>query len=475
MVIPEIAWSVANRLSKKSLLSALSVCKGWHHVFEPLAWTRFIARVKDIDNPDIINAMTRNGRFVRELVLIDVQEATVDIIKHCTRLHTLRLHLDAEPKDQRMDAIKSVVLEVILRNQATLRVVDAKHHQAWCDQLYWAVLCCPNLEDLKVKGSDFSEDIQNAFWKILPRLKRLYLNSDHFGIPFKENDLFPNLTHLQFDSSNGRGLLAATLANHCPNLIAIGINSRNDQTFLEGQTFAFANERVELEELGILLGAIPSMKHIDFNERGYGPTQDSKEYLRVLQRHFDTLETIDLRQCRWAQSNIIQGILCSSTHLRVLKADELSGRDVKQGKAWVCLGLEEFDVTMVDMRTKEEDGAASYMDDIFDQLSKLESLKILGLYSFSAYGHDEPPNRMVAPLGFDLERLQPLRRLRVFTLGLSLQELTVEDALWMVRAWPFLEVIEGRLQMDFFIFKEIQDILKNHGVMTELTNAFEVD
>ncbi|KAF9585304.1 hypothetical protein BGW38_002974 [Lunasporangiospora selenospora] len=470
--IPEIALIIGDHLPRKSLLTAVCVCRAWYHSFQPLLWARIVIRADDGNLVQIRQAFERNGPLIRELVLDDIHPSTRDLTQHCTQLSTLRLQFSYSKTPK--DTVVATILDLVQQNHSTLRTFDTKYTFGLSQAPYQAILQCPQLDALGIFGMDFTEETYAVFWRALPQLRRLSLVKGEFELSIQEETRFPKLTHLRVDSPFCWGPLAATLASHCPNLRTLCLKAIHEQTLPscpQLSTLVLDNDWMGMDDRVQLLDLSPPMRHVRLQERAIQCMDDTTKYFQHLQRHYQTLEMIDLRMCSWAKSEAILKILCSCPQLQILKADKLYGVMLKHARPWVCSRLKEFRMAVVDGETDPSENW-SPREAIFKQLSRLTCLQVLDVYSLSIY----EPHIKEECLSFQLEdkklaKLETLCELKCLKVGPYSMDLRTQDVEWMVQKWPSLEVIEGELHSDATLRVELVKILEQHGVRSKAIDS----
>ncbi|KAG0054674.1 hypothetical protein BGZ83_010694 [Gryganskiella cystojenkinii] len=223
--------------------------------------------------------------------------------------------------------------------------------------------------------------------------------------------------------------------------------------------------------------------------------------LDALERHFPTLEYINLRMVRGVLSWVIQYLLTSCPSLLTFKATPMHGNQIvpsalssrlQQGKLdedyiadrefqdqvthetpldryvrwkvktlqehmvqyvhpWVCLKLEHLDVCLSYVRDP------SWSVAIFEQLSKLTRLRILHV-NVDKDCPDKAGPRFQLDLG--MRQLKAIPNLESLEFNNSLQNMQSQDVIWILKQWPNLRNLSRNFHTDKRINSQLCKLVK---------------
>ncbi|KAF9359096.1 hypothetical protein BGX34_008542 [Mortierella sp. NVP85] len=181
----------------------------------------------------------------------------------------------------------------------------------------------------------------------------------------------------------------------------------------------------------------------------------------ALRRHFATLVSLSLEDCRSVRGSAIRDILFSCPRLEILRAKIVRGRDVASGGPWVCQRLRELSIGFV--FGESELGLQQEVFRRLSTLTRLEQLVILG--EDALFGGD----RMLEfRLENGMEQLASLQQLIAIGFGdTSPPQMGQRDVIWMLANWKKLRTIAGRLNDDPVIDRKVKSVFKILGIDTE--------
>ncbi|KAF9585734.1 hypothetical protein BGW38_000996 [Lunasporangiospora selenospora] len=137
-------------------------------------------------------------------------------------------------------------------------------------------------------------------------------------------------------------------------------------------------------------------------------------------------------------------------------------QDGEWSSKWVCLELEELDVTFSGFQDPSTNG----MQIIFEQLSALTMLRKLVLRdycSYSSFVSQKVPTTTLGPqmrIYKGMSKLAPLKQLRMLDVQWIPLDMTLDDVKWMVQQWPRLRHIRGVLTCNPREYNRIEQFLE---------------
>ncbi|KAF9563393.1 hypothetical protein EC968_004871 [Mortierella alpina] len=332
---------------------------------------------------------------------------------------------------------------------------------------------------------------------------------------FKHDDQTPyrNMKRLTFSllSVNPRDQL--DFITQCPNLEHLawkGFERQPLKELLATLTAAqetnrlvsldFTNTRMSDARFLRFLKLVPNLRRLIASRSMFG--EDCCQW--IIGNLQNRLEELDVKQCSYVASPMIQAILMNLKALKRFKGEALSVRDLRGPRTgeeqwaqqrtppqstednpplprpirgtssqpswkWACTSLEELDLTLRGLEKSRH--SKSSMKTIYGQLSNLVELKTLVLTwrpsklkkggpqsaktaPASSPSSQEPPlkeiscseNSLDLGLSSGLESLITLRKLRVLDLrNVKQLDLMAADVWWMCKHWPSLRTIRGTL------------------------------
>ncbi|KAF8924964.1 hypothetical protein BGZ58_001266 [Dissophora ornata] len=465
--IPEIRSAIARFLGRRDMSSCILISRAWWSTCSVLLW-QHIRFGLGFNRQPSLQAFEQNGHHIRELMLGSVQGLDAEL-EHCSNLTTLRLvgHRVAEDS---LTSYMEVLSQLISRNHSTLRVFESD--PAITPAVLRAVLSCPRLEVLETTTTNYDEEVSDQFLRMCGQLKRFVSAHDCMGLVKDAVGLpglvFPNITALSFKhpmlpDDAGSEFVPHFIAK-CPQLRSLEWNFDEPfptRIFVEEtlpactklESFTLCNPRIEDGEVAQVLDAMTQVKL--FNVRGSVGSRSlnsfgSASYL-ALQRHFATLETIDLRGIAAVDSHV-QEVLSACPNLRVIAADEIWAKDILDGAPWVCMGLRVFRVCIMGV-------ADSFIEAVFGQLSRLHQLYELDIGRAAGV-----TDGLALTLGAGLGRLAGLTRLRYVSVVNTDQTMGAEDVEWVVQHWR-LTTWEGMLHIDRKQHEARAEQLRQSGIL----------
>ncbi|KAF9991141.1 hypothetical protein BGZ75_004625 [Mortierella antarctica] len=202
------------------------------------------------------------------------------------------------------------------------------------------------------------------------------------------------------------------------------------------------------------------------------------------ERHYQTLQEVDLSGLRSDPEGMVQDVLASCHSLEIIKATLLDAAAVKEDKRpWVCLGLRELtmsiDITKGTPGESEEsvqDHRQEQSHALFAQIARLKQLRHLSLRPSQPRLHPNNKEPIRLRLGMGLHLLTAQTQLEVVYLYRG-QNMDRNDVLWMVEHWKSLRMVSGGLLNDkkseqkafkgkYLWDFELAKTLNDHGIET---------
>jgi hypothetical protein len=177
--------------------------------------------------------------------------------------------------------------------------------------------------------------------------------------------------------------------------------------------------------------------------------------MNALEKHYPTLEALDLSGSSWLSDNEVVQVLCSCANLQSFTIPDTIGElgaeafiDLDPGtgslKPWKCeTTLKELRIGVTGtarLGWTDEGGEAGFPeihDRLFDRLARLTNLETLCLGDGGFEGY------LDMRLGGGLHKLSGLRSLKELSVRGLVTNVGVKEVQWMVENWPRLCVISG--------------------------------
>ncbi|KFH63687.1 hypothetical protein MVEG_10380 [Podila verticillata NRRL 6337] len=186
-------------------------------------------------------------------------------------------------------------------------------------------------------------------------------------------------------------------------------------------------------DLASCLRAMSRVSGLSYNSTQFGP-----QAFEVLETHFGTLWTLQLKECFEVSESMIETVLESCPSLEELVYGLMSARPVQDGRLWVCLGLKKLNL---EFYLERRAGVSAQSRAIFGRLGRLTRLESLVI------GSDAPDHfqGLEFRLQSGLNQLDGFRRLATVDFGNAVQEnLGIEDVEWMRTHLKGLSAVLGK-------------------------------
>jgi len=198
-----------------------------------------------------------------------------------------------------------------------------------------------------------------------------------------------------------------------------------------------------------------------FDIKGFGISSEPFDLLKA--RHFNSIETIDLRSCHGDRSDWALEILTSCPNLRRIAAKVIHAQDfIKANKPWVCHRLQAFAI-FIDMGFPDNGSNRQLSDQeleqcrtVFQQLAALKELceldtltTYIQAYNITIWPYNDPrhlryslvPLPMRLNAGLDL--LAGLTKLQKLSFWGGKHVVHMEELVWMTTYWKQLNTMTG--------------------------------
>ncbi|KAF9114812.1 hypothetical protein BGX27_009760 [Mortierella sp. AM989] len=362
---------------------------------------------------------------------------------------------------------------------------DQEAQGLWCRQLFFILEMVPNLTEFALGPVILLDPPNQEFNKICKNLKTLELDRIKVSLPSLYSDSvtaeaesvimesFPRLESLALIWNDFPPQCQLELIRKSPNLKSL-IWRRGTKLLAESwlsgtlavpqelSMLDIGNSHLEDEDMGRLLALIPSLTALNARSTPFS----SNSLAQLVNNQGPDMVELELMECTSLTSEQIQTILTSMPKLKRFSASLLEASDffisngntgleavdglgssVAQGASagpWVCLGLEELEISIIGPEVCEETDLARYASAVYDQLGKLRQLRVLSLKEITSDYRDHGPLldlTLENGLGF-LSSLKYLRELNIRGISAKMDKAEVE---WIAREWTRLIAIKGPL------------------------------
>ncbi|KAF9094164.1 hypothetical protein BGX27_001509 [Mortierella sp. AM989] len=482
MDLPELRDQLANYLDIAELASAAAVCKSWNATFTP-----FLYRVVEWSNATLTpstEALEKNGEYVkRTYAFKEPFGLPFESFIHLEELH-LRLFEYSQETWRQLSNVFSQFSRVerveIYTTSTTEMPIEFTTN----------LLSCPSVKNLAVSFAKFGEKATEQLLDACVRLEQLTLNADdvtHLR-SFDQWEVFPAMHSLHLSLNLGMTMYhQLQWIKRCPRLESLSWTANGSDAFPVSEfceTLSTACPLIKdlsLDEtllpdrdVSQIISSCARLTTLKVFESGFGPIS-----FQSCSSHFAFLTQLDIRRCQHSTSAMSQGIMTSCPNLTYFCASFLDARDilgiveviqsaeetaqptdmamtttVAHSQDWVCLNLRSLTLFLCGLEGKPSE----WQHQVLRQLGRLEKLDFLtiGPYDFHMDGtRDGIDLRLEAGLGI----LGNLKLLERFCFDGLHQEMSENDLLWMLEAWPELMRVEGKVHYLLNRRLELQTIL----------------
>ncbi|KAF9949037.1 hypothetical protein BGZ65_007646 [Modicella reniformis] len=486
MELPEIRAVMTQFLDTSDLAAAALVCKSWNASFNPPLYSA----IQWYNHPKKPSkeGVSANADHVRELYFYT--EISEFPLQACTRIEVLQIgYWQKDPNIWRQ-------LSTFVRRNPMIKSVSAIDHDNHSSiDFMEAVSSCSGLRevhiDIRPLHRPYLETILNnanrlealsiiaetscpieslEMWPCFPWLKKLRLEiKSYIPVPLQLNIIrrSPELTTLTWRIDKIDSYPASDISElfktHCPFI---------EHLNLQG-------EAISDEALSRIFDNCRRVTSFHVLESRFGELA-----FRSLIRHFSYLQELDLRYCGRANSKMVHQILISCPSLVSfagvrLRAEDFMGivKDESTGEEkmmdsqpqdWVCTNLEFLTISICGLEGKPQE----WQQLILEQLARLKKLTFLSIGP-NTLSFQDSRDGVVLRLESGLDILSSLKRLTIFCLDGLWQEMDECDVRWMMKSWPELKRVEGKLHHDKPRRLELEKILKKKDI--DLVVYFDSD
>jgi len=487
---PEIILCMGQFLSPHDLTHCIRISKTWHQVLVPLLYHSIDETKKTKPS---ISALDKYMHLIQDVKLIAGSPYMSQLAGSSPLLNLRRICLIIQNGfvlTQSMgDLFKS------MPRLSSLSVEGSHQHEKSFPLQSILGHCLPSLPELHLQSTYLSESALKLIVDFGSSLEKLSLCSckldiadafELFTVAADNTPRLPNISDLRITDDEGRLDLGAWMEN-CPNLTTLEwVSSPYSKlppksrvlsviapqwSHIQSLTLRGENPNIRLTDrqlCQILEACVPltklSMDSSCFSIRSFFS----------LERHFATLDYLDLEYCKDVQSWMSQSILSSCPRLVYFSAEILLACDLvqesdpeaqrertsdfsfkskvgepgsqegelvtlgheeqlahkyAQGRPWVCLGLRTLKVTIAE--TEPE-----WQESIFKRISTLTELRVLDLGMGRGY-YGMPSLDLCLKSG--LRYLGSLKRLERLNFDGTPQFMEERDVEWMLCSWPSLK------------------------------------
>ncbi|KAF8939365.1 hypothetical protein BGZ47_008179 [Haplosporangium gracile] len=472
LLLPEILLYIAPYLTHQDVVSSLKVCRQWNQSFTPLIFRTITVQedwttAKDFPS---LPFLIKNAYWVKSLTL----KTTVGLapfLEQCTRLKTLVVHGDIFCKQQ--DTIWAELTSLVRHNPLIERIFLGFNRQNSPSTEFLRAVseACPNLNRYESSQGKYEDQEQvEALMKVLRRIKSVSTRYESFtNIPVDTTGPFPHMQDLTIKDAKGLSIQSQVdLVCQCPLLRHLKWTVCRDmffpiQQFCDRIPAACPNLRkIQMDGCGIpypcdLSRILNSLNQLEL--LAFCGTAIFSRTFRSMERHFRTLESLDLADCFSVKSWMVQEILEGCPLLEILKVPYLIMSDVEVGRPWVALRLKQL---RVHFRTTVLWGVKyiSEHEATFRALNRLADLEILDVSCFDL----RSPAGLHFQLNLGLASMGMMRKLTFVNMHNTEQIIANEELNWIKKHWPHLTKVEGIFHNDWDQHRVVTKDLREYGV-----------
>ncbi|KAF8981777.1 hypothetical protein BGZ46_002299 [Entomortierella lignicola] len=470
--IPEILVLISKHLKKRHIIQCLLVCKDWYRLLLPSVWESvLIDESSSKKNPqknmlghkDLVNRLTcptnpsEQHRFTFEFPNLKILE----VLSKLNETRRSYSNYSDSPTFERyyIEMIKLNPTIVDLR----LRFQSPKSHTV---ELWKAVSGLPHLEILHVERLKLDDEIEKKlFLDVCSKIKEVYLQvgGDFYRM---SKDLakvsFQRMKLLKFQSINILGnedhLNFIRQAHSLEELSWMGPGDAFASDIEKGRWPSL--ERLEIYHQGKdtvskrIIDGIHKITSLNMSRSEFGPLA-----FQALQRHYSTLEKLDLEGCSDATGPLLLEVLALCPNLKFLSGCLVKARDVVESAPWACENLMHLKVCI-----EFEEIDQKLQPQVFKRLSALIHLRVLEVGDQAETERPSYQNRLNLQVKSGLYHLSALKGLRTIGVAFSNQEMEADDIRWLIKNLKKLQSINCRLNKGIEENKDLCRILRIHDI-----------
>jgi len=440
LTLPEIREALAPLLARDDLARCARVCKDWHASFLDFLWTSI-----DIDTEHSHSKgpshclLQRHRSLVRHLAYqgkISVEHEKM----HFPALKTLYLH---DPHYDRGTRRSS--MDIIPRHAFTLtrlKLHGTKRNGCWAFPAGLSGLTCLSLMDIYVIPRSM-EQIRSAFTQ-LETLELVRSGLSAYSKSLKGDWKMKDLTLASVRGMNLDEELE--LIRQCSLLKRLSWGS--SQAFVRLPIGKFvqlvsANTWPELEELH-LRNVEVSDEHLSLILNGMQHVlrlaistckEPSLQASAAFRPHYAWLKELNISITPRHNAALVVDVLKSCPRLEILKSPIILVDSIMDDVPWACEGSLKVLEVFFWIPSAKRDEQQKVLLQRLSKLSKLERLDLSSVFKCQ--------QSLDIRLKKGLGQLSTLTRLRELAFRRTVQEMTIEDAEWMIEHWKNLKVVDG--------------------------------
>ncbi|KAG0049264.1 hypothetical protein BGZ83_005905 [Gryganskiella cystojenkinii] len=473
LVIPELLFSLAQFLTKPSLVICVQVSRQWYQTFIPFVWhtVQIIGNKRIEPTPTAIQA---HASFVKNLALSDsirgpdYLSCTFPNLSVLTVVRTFEDEQEIR-QTQFLRRHQSVVKDLTIESANLVEALEGFG---------------PQLERLRIDNLFLRSPDQwmNLYESIWSRIRVLYLGEESFQLvneksldltafypqlenatPTKIQDLTIFATNSDWSVIQVQWLLIAK----SPELVRLtwdcseygdSPDSFQPMTELANALRNGYPQSTVLESLAVPMSTFSSkdLQHVlehkhqlkELNVNSTNFDLNCWTVLKGLPRYLSTLTHLNLGFCDQMTGAIAQDILCSVTSLIELEVDYMKDTSLLQDpRSWVCLSLKKLTIML--LRTEEDGSLIPFLNQVA-RLERLEYLDLRGAIACYENADVAPHVRdglPLYPLELTLEtglnQLRTLGRLKSLSVPDNVSIWSEPEARWVLEHWIKIETILG--------------------------------
>ncbi|KAF9170749.1 hypothetical protein BGX20_008562 [Mortierella sp. AD010] len=468
LLLPELLLTVSQFVDPVDAFDCVTVCKVWRDAFSHLLWTTVALNQHEPPR----NAIEENVHRIHKLVYSEYVSSEYYMSIQCPNLKTFKVVERGGPF-----SLWSGVQDFIERNLTLVTIQLSTHALTALPPGIWsAIEECKNVRSLRLDYIRILNEQTESFWKACTALEKLELN--HCWLTDPWNHAFPgSLPELQeiiFTNLVTQGGINESDQLHlvvvCPKLRSLcwkGSTFPIDEltsspfdveplVYLDSLDVSGDIQRGDIDRF---LATNPShLKKLAIPGSWYDPLTAEK-----LERHFLTLQELDLTRHLHADSKLLVTLLSKCEALTSFKAGVISATDISWKESWKCADRLLTLHVYFDMG-KLHHGAMSRQ--VFLCLSKLKSLQELNLAKRN--GLSRSNRHMAQPIKLELDcgmdQLSTLRHMKRFYFGDLSTGMTMKEVEWIKENWLMLESIQGTFNEDPDLNEQMIELFRRQNM-----------
>ncbi|KAF9120377.1 hypothetical protein BGW39_011470 [Mortierella sp. 14UC] len=494
---PEVLELIGAFLSNRVILNATLACRHFHRHLSSFLWKHVAASVArrnvDVDNLRVHSKWVRSLRYVDyegqlPLDYYDISFPTLSVLELGSR--SLKVS-GPGPSAEEYTAnwTRLIRLNPTVRDLSLTFPTDFAQVHTELFETIMASLYRPRRLQVDCTGScEVPYSVQQSLWRVVSCFEEVEFASYDQARQGASLDVdlsrIKRLTYLPFNNDGVvdydlkvltacRGLTRLRWGNDFGQIsVATFVGYLKHSTWPQLDDLALESVRQSDKEFAHVMGLVPPLKHLRLEGKNFGPLC----FNQLQKRHFTTLRALHMELCHSLTSRMALDILLNCQHLEEFSARFISQDDLlATPQPWVCLGLRCLKCAFIG-NTDELDSDELDSDDnnnnwqTFEHLSKLRYLEKIDLRwqdTPGSHSYHIVSGVLQWRLGYGLERLATLRRLRTIRFDTKAQNLGWEDVQFMLVHLTSLEKVFGGLSRHWKFEVELSMLLRVRGVFHE--------